>query len=117
MIYIPNDQVYSNGNAVAIRLILNDPTGINENSIASSVAVSPNPSNGFFTLELDLNETSDLRTEVVSVDGSLVAANVLRNSSGHVRTNMNLSELSEGVYFLRLITDTGNHTERIVITK
>jgi hypothetical protein len=117
MIYIPNDQVYSNGNAAGIRLNLEDPNGIMESDISSTISITPNPSTGLVNITVDLVGSTSLKSEVMSIDGTVVSSFTERNMSGLVNKTLDLSELANGVYFIKISTDKGVHTSKVMITK
>jgi hypothetical protein len=117
MIYIPNDQVYSNGNAAGIRLNLEDPNGIMESDISSTISIRPNPSTGLVNIAVDLVGSTSLKSEVMSIDGTVVSSFTERNMSGLVNKTLDLSELANGVYFIKISTDKGVHTSKVMITK
>ena len=117
MIYIPNDQVYSNGNAAGIRLNLEDPNGIMESDISSTISIRPNPSTGLVNIVVDLAESTSLKSEVMSIDGTVVTSFTDRNMAGLVKKTLDLSELANGVYFIKISTDKGVHTSKVMITK
>ena len=117
MIYIPNDQVYSNGNAAGIRLNLTDPNGINDRDISSTISISPNPSNGLLTIQMDLDGAYGLTAEVMSINGAIVSSFTDTQLSGMVKKTLDLSDLANGAYFVRLTTDNGVHTSKVMISK
>jgi hypothetical protein len=117
MIYIPNDQVYSNGNASAIRIIITDPNGINETDLASSVSITPNPSTGLVNVKIDLAGSNGLTTEVMSIAGEIVASYSDLQASGVIKRTLDLSDFANGVYLIKITTDNGVHTSKVMITK
>ncbi|MFT5054524.1 MAG: hypothetical protein ACI97X_001550 [Oceanospirillaceae bacterium] len=117
MIYIPNDQVYSNGNASGVRLVLEDPNGINEADISSAISISPNPSSGLVTIKVDLAGSNRLTTEVMSIDGAVVARHSDSQLSGMVKKALDLSHLANGAYFIKITTENGVHTSKVMISK
>ena len=77
----------------------------------SSVDIYPNPSNGTFTLMSKL----DGRVDIVDVTGNLVHPGTIVKANQMLEVNM--PELSAGVYFVRFFNNNSMNTERIVISE
>ena len=75
----------------------------------NSVDIYPNPSNGMFTVMSKV----DGRVDIVDVTGKLVHPGVIVKANQMIEVNM--PELSAGVYFVRLYSNNSMTTERIVI--
>lgn len=113
MIYIPNDQVYSNGEAMAIRLVL-ATEGINDQKIANLFSVSPNPANDQCTLNFGQSITGAVTISLVAIDGRVVLAKTL-NSVGN-RETIDLSGLASGLYTVLVRTNNGFSAAKVVKT-
>lgn len=109
MIYVPNDQSWSNGEAFAIRLLMGDTwgVGVEENNL-EGVAVYPNPSQGVVTISNDLNIENEIT--VYNMVGAVVATT---NASSSVQ--MDLSANGTGVYLVKVSNANGSMVERVVI--
>lgn len=109
MIYIPNDDSYSNGNALGIRMMLGDNWGLNlsENNL-EGVSIYPNPSNGIVNISNDLNIDNDI--VVYDMVGSVVAS-----TSASTATTLDLSANGTGVYLVKVSNANGSTVERVVI--
>lgn len=74
----------------------------------------PNPNNGNFSIVIN-EDVQDLKAEVYDVNGKLVCSNVSANNN---RIDILCSELTNGVYFVKLfVNSTYNETHRLIITK
>ena len=81
--------------------------GLNElNSV--SMSVSPNPSNGIFNV--NLNNLKSAQIEVFNILG----AKVMSTSIDASNTQIDLSEFNNGVYVLRLQSEVGTFSTRLV---
>lgn len=79
-----------------------------------NVSLYPNPSNGLVSLNTgDLS--GDITIRVINEFGQLVFENISTSASG-VQT-LDLSELSNGLYLVNIVTEAGTQTERISIVK
>jgi len=86
--------------------------GISENQLSNNLAVFPNPTNRNVTLSLG-GIYGALTTQVYNVHGMLI------NESTHQSANQVEVELgeSEGIYFIHLITSSGEKVVRKVVKK
>ena len=108
MIYIPNDAVYTNGNAVAIRLMLQDPNGITDNQALQGVSLYPNPSNGIVNIRT--TQTERYIVEVFNVLGENVLTTAI------VGTNsIDLSNSTAGVYMVRVSSANATMSQRVIL--
>jgi hypothetical protein len=108
MIYIPNDQVYTNGNAVAIRLLTSDNVGIGETSELSGVSVYPNPTEG--QVRLNIATVGTYSIDVINVLGEQIY-----NSTVSMSTTIDLSQFGKGMYVVRVSNGDASHIERVVV--
>ena len=97
-----------------------DRTGSIYKSIAapanfeSTVSILPNPNDGVFTFSFIVPEASDVRVEVLSTLGQSVFNDVLRNFEGTYRKEMDLTGMSNGIYYLKLTRGEENSVHKIV---
>ncbi|MFT7592344.1 MAG: hypothetical protein ACI9UJ_002276 [bacterium] len=76
--------------------------GINEVS-AGDFKMYPNPSSDHFNLEFNLNAPQALHLQVVSILGSIVLETEIVGSPGFNQTNVDVSELENGMYTVQII--------------
>jgi hypothetical protein len=88
-----------------------NPYSVNENFFENMVSVSPNPSNGKFEVKSEKSEVNGL--EVYNVYGKKLYAEQFFYPKSII---LNL-ELSDGIYFVRVISDKGTVIKKIVIAK
>ena len=109
LIYIPGDQVYTNGTAAAVRLKLGDGANFDiEEDILSTVSIYPNPSNGIININLEKNENYSI--EVTNVLGEIIVLKEINSNS-----TINLSEFGKGTYLVKVSNSKLSTTERIVV--
>lgn len=87
--------------SVASQLLSNNTFELNK------IKVFPNPSNGVFTIE------TTLPTDVVVFD--ITGKEVFKSSSVTSETSLNLTNLQEGVYMLKMKNELGEQIEKIII--
>lgn len=109
MIYLEGDQIYSNGEAVGIQLLMGDQwgAGVEENTL-TGVSVYPNPSNGVFTITNDENINS-------TVDVYDMVGNVVYTSTLNAKTTVDLSSFGAGMYLVKVSNEEGTYVEQVVI--
>ncbi len=87
-------------------------TGIEDPLLnAASVAISPNPGNGLFTVAIASAEPTSLHVSVMDLVGQKVKSLEWDLVQGSNKRTLDLQELPAGIYMLRL------HQEKAVITK
>ena len=90
-------------------------SGVNELS-NTSIIVSPNPNNGNFTLDLSSVKSQITNVKVINMVGGVVfQEKVAQNAS--FNQNINLSNLSEGVYTILIQTTNGDMVKKMIIKK
>jgi hypothetical protein len=131
-VVVPNITAFANGTSVRIKFVFtsgdgnnlfidniqikgNSTTSINEVNLASNFLVQPNPTSGIFNVT-----SSNFNGKINEVSiVNLLGKEVYRSNSVDNNTNLNfdLSEFSNGIYFLQIKTNKGNLTKKIVLTK
>ncbi|MDT0557193.1 M4 family metallopeptidase [Ichthyenterobacterium sp. W332] len=82
-----------------------------ENLLASTLQVYPNPSNGLFTLKkTTLIELE--RTEVYDINGRVVKALSLKGMGSEKQ--IDLTNAASGIYFMRVQTETASKTFKLI---
>jgi hypothetical protein len=80
-----------------------------------SVSITPNPSNGNVTLEMNAT-SSNVNITVFNILGAEVK-NFTEDANGAFVKNYNLSDLSNGAYIVRVKSGKQIATKRLVISK
>lgn len=86
-------------------LVDSSSVGLEEEKLAQSLKVYPNPSNGLFTLESDLPLGSDAQIEIRDLRGQLVWSGQFEANLGARAMQIDLGEFANGVYLLELVSD------------
>lgn len=101
---------FSNGNALAIRLILQPlATGISEFGDNNGVSLYPNPTTGLFTVRSD--RSSSFTVELFD----MVGARVLQARSNSSSLVLDLSAQAKGVYMVRVNDGTSTSMQRVIV--
>jgi hypothetical protein len=113
----------SDGNAVAIGAKYNDAngperghvrvfefglvSGVNEEDLVNEIQLHPNPSSGIFTINVP--DQTNIQSSVFDALGKLVTTSSEKGSF-----NLNLSDMPVGIYTLRLDTESGTVTKKLL---
>jgi hypothetical protein len=81
-----------------------------------SFVVSPNPTSGIVTLSLSLANAADVRIEVLNTLGQTVQT-LNAGKLSNLSQNVNLSNMSQGAYFLRVTVDGETAIRRVVVQR
>ena len=97
----------SNGNILklsgfGITVIDEAMLGVEEPSMFTGVNVYPNPSSGKFTFAIDSKKGTNMTMQVMNSMGQVVAVNETYLTVGSNKTQLDLSSLSDGLYFVNL---------------
>ena len=82
-----------------------------------TLSLYPNPSNGEFRIEMDLESKVELRVKLFDLTGKLVEdlSGELSSESGKVTADIKLKDTNPGIYFLRVESGKRSGTKKIVI--
>ena len=78
------------------------------------ISVSPNPSNGLFTLNIETPAIENFNMRITNVGGQLVYEQNVTVNGSHTE-QVDISNLSKGIYYLLLQTETGSRVEKLII--
>ncbi|MGZ4075489.1 MAG: DUF7948 domain-containing protein [Bacteroidia bacterium] len=80
----------------------------------TSMIVYPNPTNESTILQITLDTQTDVNITVVSTLGQIVYQKQLKNKIGVIQENVDLSGMSDGVYFISVTTDKERISSKVV---
>ncbi|MFH1320459.1 MAG: PKD domain-containing protein [Bacteroidota bacterium] len=80
------------------------------------LGIYPNPTEGLITFDIKLKETTDVEIQIQNVVGEILHSYSLGEIQ-KVMHEVDMSELPNGVYFVKLVTKDSSINKRIVITK
>lgn len=94
-----------------------DCTGVNELDNLSNLRLFPNPTTGILNIELAAKNRTDLNITVVNAQGNKVLASVYQNINGLFNAQLNLANLTDGVYFVMLESNGKVISQKVVVRK
>lgn len=80
----------------------------------ATLTVSPNPSNGLFTLDINTQSAENFNLTVRDVNGKLVFENNV-NVNGAYKDQLDFTSFSKGVYYMQIQTATESKVEKLII--
>ena len=106
----------TNEPGVDISLLVNN-LSVDEKPLDQFVQVYPNPSSGVFKVKLKSNETNKIEILVLNSAGTTVyeKRNILL--SGETIVNINISDYSKGVYFLKVSDKEKQFVQKLILQK
>ena len=96
---------------MVIEIMWHDYAGIDENPNELAVAVSPNPSNGVFKINLTDVVENEFEITVQDITGKTIYRDFVNGKE----TTLNLTEQISGIYFVNIISNNRSVTKRIQI--
>jgi hypothetical protein len=97
-------------------LVDNDVNTNRAEELISTLSIFPNPSSGFATIKLELAQLADVNVNITNISGQVVQ-NLGNYSTTSETFNLDLSNLVEGVYFVRFVVEGHVITRKLVIVK
>lgn len=96
-------------------LTVDNCTNILENDLQAVVSISPNPSNGRFSLLVENAEREKLSWELHDANGKTVLSSERESSQKRLNKNFDLSSFAKGTYLLQVRLGVKQITEKIMI--
>lgn len=113
LIYFLTDNNNSIGNGFS--LSYNQCTGIKDFEL-ENLAIYPNPAKDFITINLE-DKFNNLTLEFLDITGKILYKNTYLSNNNTFNTQINVSNYKSGVYFIRLTTEKGTETRKIILQK
>ncbi|MFH0893124.1 MAG: C25 family cysteine peptidase [Bacteroidota bacterium] len=94
---------------------MNGPIGIEDNNSVAAFGFYPNPANGSAMITFDLKTTGNVNIDLYDATGRTIK-NLWSESTaaGDHQIMVDVSALSPGIYFCRLITENGSRSLRFI---
>ncbi len=80
----------------------------------TEITVYPNPNTGWFTLGIDLKESTELSIKLYHFTGQLIHSEVIGKVTGDYTQQMDLSGNAKGIYYVQIMTEKGVVTRKVV---
>lgn len=108
--YKAKELAYAEG--FSFETIFKEETNINKISNTFNFEISPNPANDFVNINFE-NELNS-KVEILDIKGVIKYQN---NSNQEKSLNINISDFENGLYFVTIISNGVNKTQKLIINK
>ncbi len=83
-------------------------------SASEHLQIYPNPNTGEFTLEIDLQENTELGIKLYHFTGQLIYSEGIGNVTGNYTQQIDLSKNAKGIYYVQVVTDGVVITKKVI---
>ncbi len=90
--------------------------GIQDNDLAQTLSLYPNPNDGNFTIAFDFTTEKDVIVEVMDMSGRVIYTDSQKNILGYNK-HIGLVDTESGMYIVRIMTTDGVVTEKVTIQR
>lgn len=94
---------------------VSDYVGINEVALKDAVSIYPNPASDVLNVKFENVSSEYMAIEISNLQGQVIYSNVLNEFTGNAIEPVNVSNLSNGVYFVKVSSDNEIVTKRVVV--
>ena len=102
-------------NSATSTITVMDCTGIEDGFASQEVMVYPNPSSGIVNITISNADYDKLQITVFNVQGKEVFSSTDTNVNGVYNKQINLEELSKGVYYIKLSAGANVKIQKLII--
>jgi hypothetical protein len=110
MVYYRVGQIDTDGTSTYTRIA----SVKREAKFFGSLACKPNPTKGITEISFDLSQISEVRVEVYSTTGVKVLEKISEGTIGVNQTEIDLTNFQSGMYLLRISSDEGLMTTKLI---
>ncbi len=89
--------------------------GTSDKQTFENLEIFPNPTNDFLNIKFSINESQSVKLDLVSMKGEMIYSQSVGNFKGNFERRLDLSSLTRGIYFLRITSDRGTTTTKVVV--
>jgi hypothetical protein len=99
-----------------VHITLTFPAGIGDNSSGVfGITISPNPTNGLFTLVIHGIRNTEARITITDLTGKEIYSENGNASTNDLSKEINLAGYPKGTYFIKVLTDQHSTTNKLVL--
>ena len=91
-----------------------DMVGINDINFASDLILAPVPTNNYINISFTFNELKNVEISIVSLEGKLLSTTSF-NDVMDVNESFNTSNLSNGIYLMKIDTENATTVRKFVV--
>lgn len=102
------------GNVFNDVIVVTFPVSVEDNLEARGLNVYPNPTQDKITLDFGLLMGEEIVINLIDLQGRIILSDQIKDQNGAYRKALDLSNLTEGIYFLRVSTKDENITRKVI---
>ncbi|MBK6836586.1 MAG: T9SS type A sorting domain-containing protein [Bacteroidetes bacterium] len=101
------------------KIVINTPIGLNENTSSKFELMNlyPNPSNSTATIRFSSPKSSVVKLSVYNTLGKAVMIKTIDSKQGENDFNLNVKDLSSGIYICSLESEGKTLTKKLIVSK
>ena len=100
----PELSIWDEDSCACIDSIATHITGV---PVLNTIGIEPNPANNQIQVFIDAAQSYSGRVEIISMDGQGQLSSSIAGTSGYLRLPLNLSDLTPGLYYIRVDLNSG----------
>lgn len=89
-------------------------TGINDYAANDLASFYPNPAKELLNIHFQDRKIPEMTIEIVDLSGKLLVRSIVKSSS---ETSLDVSTFAEGVYFIKMYTEEGYRSQKLIIQR
>ena len=89
--------------------------GLETEKNIENVEIFPNPAHSILNIELTLNKPTNTIINILDLSGKIIYSETKYNPVGKINNSINVSSLSKGIYFLRIVSDNSVINKKVII--
>lgn len=101
----------------SINIIVEACTGLEESALNNAFSLYPNPNTGEFNIVFNGTLTGKALIRIISSTGNVVYTDIIELKNNIQTNKLNVSNLNNGIYFIKVETQHGSTVKRLVINK
>ncbi|CAN5877738.1 hypothetical protein BH11BAC7_BH11BAC7_15270 [soil metagenome] len=107
----------SNGCSTTSTQVLSVGVGVQEQGVVNAMTLYPNPANDNMNLELNMNDNSDVQVLAYDMSGQILVNENKNLSTGKTTLTYDVTNWSNGIYFIRVTSGNTVNTMKVVISR
>lgn len=111
------DSIVITENNTDLVVLNEDMVNIKTQSTLKSIIAYPNPSNGKITLLLDNKVSENIEIQILNINGQILETSNIQANLGVNEIDLNLSNYSNGFYFVKVSSGSSSKTIKLNISK
>jgi Secretion system C-terminal sorting domain len=93
------------------------PLAVKEIETLNFAKIFPNPVQNQATLELNLSQNTNLTIQLINYAGQIITSQNNDIQEGISQTNLQVSNLQNGIYFIKIISNTGVNSLKLTVNR